>query len=566
MRPFSSSPLISHIKNLPPSDKAVALLLASVVVILSVAGLYALERMFLVEVPSYGGSLHEGVVGHPRFANPLLALSDADRDLVMLTYAGLMGYAADGTLVPVLAEGYEVSEDGTTYTFRLRKNAKFADGTGVSADDVVFTVEKAQDPSLRSPELANWASIRAEALDARTVRFTLPSPYAPFLADATLGILPARLWRGVKNEEFPFSPLVQEPVGAGPFTVADVVRDGNGTITRYDLVANEDYALGRPYLDRMRFTFFDDAEALYEALRVGRVESGYGLAAQAASEGVLIEVPYARVFGVFWNQVKEPVFARLEVRKALSVALDRGALVQEALGGYGSEAYGPVPPGSLSAPVHEGVVLDRIEEAASLLEDGGWAYDADARVWKHDAAGELSVTLSTGNVPELKAVAEHLRRDWEKLGVPVEIEVHEPSALASDVIRPRAFGALLFGMSVGREHDLFAFWDSSEREAPGLNVAQYANRAADALLEDIREEPDREKRSALLAELDATIAEDYPAAFTHAPDFLYRIPKDLRGFALSEVALPSDRLSGAASWYKRTEWVWPAFVKGVRSE
>ncbi len=158
-------------------------------------------------------------MGAPRFVNPLLALSDTDRDLTALTYAGLTGTNAAGATTMVLAQSYTVSSDGTMYTFVLRPNARFSDGTQVTTDDVVFTIQKAQDPALKSPQYADWANVRVEAVDAHTVRFTLAKPYAPFLTSTTLGILPARLWRNVPDAEFPFSPLMERPVGAGMFRV-----------------------------------------------------------------------------------------------------------------------------------------------------------------------------------------------------------------------------------------------------------------------------------------------------------------------------------------------------------
>jgi len=491
------------------------------VVLSGLAGLYALERSMLVEVPARGGSLTEGVIGSPRFVNPLLALSDVDRDLARLTYAGLMGIGADGSLIPVLAEEYTISEDGKTYTFTLREDAEFSDGRPVTADDVVYTVQKAQDPGLKSPELANWANIRAAIVDARTVSFTLPKAYAPFLADATLGILPAHLWRNVPNEEFPFSPKMERPVGAGPFKVTDVVRGGSGTIEKYVLSANGSYALGRPYLDEITFVFFSQEMELENALRAGRIDSAYGIPTKGA-----LSAPYSRVFGVFFNGSENPALARIQVRKALSVAIDRDAIIENILGGYATAAYGPVPPGSL--PIREESTLSRqarIEEASGVLEEDGWEYDEETRRWKHEKEElELEVTVKTSNVPELKAVAAAVQSDWQQLGVPVSIELYEPGDLTQGVIRPRQYEALLFGMVVGREQDLFAFWNSSERNDPGLNIAMYANPSVDQLLAKIREESDAEARQADLERINDLIAADYPAAFTHAPDFLYTVP------------------------------------------
>lgn len=548
--------LSARIATLSPGDKLIAGVLGLFVLISGFAGLYALERTFLVEVPARGGSLTEGLVGTPRFINPLLALSDADRDLTRLTYAGLMGIGEDGNLTPVLAESYSVSEDGKTYTFVLHEDAAFSDGRPVTAEDVVFTVNKAQDPGLKSPELSNWANVRAEVVDARTVSFTLPKAYAPFLEDTTLGILPAHLWRNVPNAEFPFSPRMEKPVGAGPFKVRSVVRAGDGTIEKYVLEANSRYVLGRPYLDEITFVFFDQEENLENALRAGRIESAYGIATKNA-----LSAPYSRVFGVFFNGNENPLFARPEVREALSIALDREGIIRDALGGYATVATGPVPPGSL--PASDEVTLseeERRAEAAEVLEAKDWEYDEEARTWTNENL-VLEVTIKTSNVPELKAVASSIQDQWGRLGVPTSVELYEPGDLTQTVIRPRAFDALLFGMVVGRDQDLFAFWNSSERNDPGLNISMYTNPSVDQLLAQIREETDPVERQAALERVNELIARDYPAAFTHAPDFLYAIPGDLKGIALTRIASPSDRLATAAHWYRRTEMVWPAFAR-----
>ncbi len=519
--------------------------------------MYTLESAFLVEVPSYGGSLTEGIVGAPRFVNPLLAVTDADKDLSMLVYAGLMGYDASGRLVPVLAERYDISEDGRTYTFTLRTGAAFSDGTPVTADDVVFTVETAQNPAIKSPELANWANVDAVAVDSRTVRFTLPKAYTPFLTDATLGVMPERLWRDVSAAEFPFSPLMSNPVGAGPFRIESISRDKDGLAKSYRLRANARYPLGRPYLDSVTFLYFEESDELKEALSRGRVESAYGVPSPTA-----LRIPYSRVFGVFFNQGQNALFARAEVRKALSAAVNRDALVENVLGGYATPITGPVPPGLGADIPPPPSSADPADDAKSILSSAGWKFDDEAGMWK--LASEklsLSVGIQTANVPELKAIAEQVKRDFEAAGVPTEVELYDPAALSADIIRPRKFDALLFGMVVGRDRDLFAFWDSSERNDPGLNVAQYASRKVDDLLEKLRSETDPAAIAEHLTTVNALIAADYPAVFLEAPDFLYTLPADVRGVELTHVATPPDRLLGIRHWYRHTEWVWPGLAR-----
>lgn len=557
-----SVPAFEHIqeriRSLSPGDRVIFYALAVLVGVASIYGLYALEKSLLVEVPAYGGSLVEGEVGSPQFINPLLTISDADRDLSALVYAGLMGLSGDGSLVPVLAESYSLSLDGKVYTFTLRKNATFTDGTPVTAQDVVFTVRKAQDPGLKSPEYANWSGVSVTAVDQHTVRFTLTKPYAPFLGLTTLGILPSRLWQNISNEEFPFSTLETNPIGAGPFKVADVSRDASGLIRGVSLDQNSEYVLGRPYLDRIRFDFYSRAEDLAMAVRGGAVESAYDV-----SMGGVLTAPYARVFGVFWNPGEKQVYARAEVRKALSLALDRQHIVDTVLGGYATAIMGPVPPGGnvKQAPVPKS--SDPTTAAARVLQSAGWSYDGTKRTWKHAGAKQTleRITLRTSNVPELRNVASAVKTDWEKLGIPVDIELYEPGDLSQNVIRPRKYEALLYGMVIGRDQDLYAFWNSGERNDPGLNIAQYANKAVDALLESVRGSTDEAMRAADLQKIEDSIAADHPAAFIYAPDFTYAVPENLHGVVLPQIITPADRFSTVATWYRVTDRVWPFLAR-----
>jgi len=544
----------SSLKRLSSGDRVIAYTLLGLVVVASLAALYTLEQHFLIRVPAYGGSLTEGEVGNPQFVNPLLAISDSDNDLTALTYAGLMGLDASGNLVPVLASGYTVSPDGKTYTFIIRPTAEFSDGTPVTADDVVFTVQKAQDPSLESPEFADWSGVTATAINANTVQFVLDKPYTPFLANLTLGILPAHVWRNISDAEFPFSSFTVEPVGAGPFMVSNVSRNSSGLITNYQLVANPHYVLGRPYLDSIDFVFYTEQQDLQNALQNGSVGSAYGIPEPGA-----LTASYARVFGVFLNPNSNALFARPEVRKALSLAIDRNNIVNNVLGGYATAILGPVPPGSGIQETPVPTYADPTEEAASILEAAGWTYDGNSRAWVNASAklsmGEL--TIKTSNVPELKAVATAIKQDWQNLGIETDIELYEPGDLNQNVIRPRKYDALLFGEVIGRSEDLYAFWDSSQQSDPGLNIAEYANKTVDALLDDARQTADEGTRLNDLQQIENDISADYPASFVYAPDFVYVVPKNLYGVVLPQISIPADRFAGVTDWYIRTQSVWP---------
>jgi len=553
--------LRERIRVFSPGDRLLFYISATLVGSASLLGLYALEQSLLVQIPAYGGILTEGEVGSPRFINPLLAISDADRDLVALTYAGLMGLSGSGTLVPVLAESYVISDDNKTYTFVVREDAKFSDGTPVTATDIVFTVEKAQDPALKSPEYTAWSGVHVEEVDQRTVRFILPKPYTPFLGLTTLGILPSHLWGKISNEQFPFSNLETNPVGAGPFKIVSIARDASGLIESVALAENPYFALGRPYLDGIRFNFYSRTEDLASALASGAIESAYDVSTTRA-----LTAPYARVFGVFWNPNEKQVYARAEVRKALSLAIDRQTIVDIVLGGYATAIMGPVPPGGTVQQVLIPQSEDSTAAAAQVLQSAGWSYNGTQRVWENTSIKQTldGITIRTSNVPELKNVASAVKTDWEQLGIPVTIELYEPGDLSQNVIRPRKYEALLYGMVIGRDQDLYAFWDSQERNDPGLNIALYTNKTVDALLEEVRSSTDQKKRESDLQKIEDIIASEYPAAFLYAPDFTYTVPDDLQGIQLPQIITPADRFATVASWYRSTDSVWPFLVKKNR--
>ncbi|HEV8666804.1 MAG TPA: hypothetical protein VN665_03075, partial [Candidatus Paceibacterota bacterium] len=127
--------------------------------------------------------------------------------------------------------------------------------------------------------------------------------------------------------------------------------------------------------------------------------------------------------------------------------------------------------------------------------------------------------------------------------------------------RPRKYDALLFGEVIGRELDLFAFWDSSQRNDPGLNIAEYANSTADKILEQLRTTSDDNTRAQLYGQFEDQLNADIPAIFLYAPDFVYIVPKQLAGLNLGFIEEPSDRFLSVTDWHLETDAVYPIFAK-----
>lgn len=554
-----------------------------------VAGVSALVT---VTTPSYGGTLLEGVVGSARFINPLLVLSQPDQDIAALVYSGLMRAKPDGSLVPDLAESYAISSDGRTYTFKMRKNAVFHDGVRVTASDVLFTVEGAVNPAINSPRRADWTGVSVSSPDDQTVVFTLPHAYAPFLQNTTLGILPKHLWEKIPPEEFPFSMLNTHPVGSGPYRINRVQSDSSGAASRYDLSAFKNYVLGMPYLKHISFIFYPDTDALIKGLNSHKIDAAAGISSPALSrikrtDLYSIETPLPRVFGVFFNQSHNPVLAESGVRRALEAALDKNEIVQEVLGGRGRVLDGPIPPemlkgASLALPHPLGTALRSSGEAnaqfessaRSILTGSGWTYQeaqtgsasrTPGGIWtkstgKSASPKTLSFTLATADNAELVATGKGLVAAWKKIGVQVDLQIYPLAELNTDVIRPRSYDALLFGEVEGPELDLYAFWHSSQRNDPGLNLALYANPKTDAILAQARATIDDGERAKLYEQFAALLASDNPAIFLYAPNFLYIVPSKLKGVALGSLSTPADRFQSVYEWYTDSQQVWKIFT------
>ncbi len=560
--------------QMSPGEKLLTLFFSFLLLLSTVLLLGQLNQYLTVEIPAPGGEVREGVIGFPRFVNPLLSSSDADRDLVSLVYSGLMKATPEGELVLDLAESYSVSDDGLVYTFILRDDIRFHDGAPVTADDVLFTISKTRDTIIKSPKRANWEGVAIEQLSDREVQFILPEPYSPFLENTTIGILPKHIWGNIEPEQFAFSSFNIEAVGSGPYEIKKVQRNEAGIPEFYRLERFSNYALGTPHIETISIHFYSNESLLVDGFRKGEIDSINSISTDVArdlSNSQRIEQhPLPRIFGVFFNQNEAPIFTHNEVRRALNIAVNRDAIVEQVLNGYGTVITGPIPGGTVDSILLEAQprstttapqLSDREARAVEILEEYGWEFNEELGYRVKDGKEDLVFSISTSNAEELKRVADIVKNSWERIGAKVTVELFEIGTLNQDVIRPRAYNALLFGEIVGREKDLFAFWHSSQRNDPGLNIALYANITSDKLLQSIRTSQDLEEREEQFALFEEEIAQDVPAVFLYSPDFIYIVPKKIKGLELGTVTTPAERFLSVHDWYINTDRVWKIFAQ-----
>ena len=559
------------IQSFTLAERAVFTVCATLFIASGLILLWSVSDAYLVSVPTEGGKLTEGIVGNPRFINPVLALSEADKNLTALIYSGLVRVTPEGKVENDLASSITIAENLLTYTVTLDTDARFHDGTPVTADDVVFTVGKIIDPLIKSPRRGNWEGITVTKIDDLTVAFTLKKPYAPFIYNLTIGILPRHIWKNVTADEFSFSQFNTLPVGSGPYQIARVERNEGGIPDYYELSPAKDTKNEEPFLKTLVFRFYPSETMLIDAYNGNHVESVAGISPERleeleAKDRQVIDSPLPRIFAVFFNQSRSKVLQDKAVRQALNLTAPRQEIITEVFGGFATPIDGPLPAGLYPWTTYTASTTPEtaLEEARGVLAAAGWKPNSETGKLEKKIGNDtmtLSFSISTGDAPELKEVANHLVAAWEKLGATVSVLAFETGELNQSVIRPRVFDALLFGEMVGRDADLYPFWHSSQRTDPGLNIAIYANSKADKLLEEARSAADQSEVEADDKAFAAEVAKDVPAVFLYTPNFLYVLPEKVKSVTVGALLASQDRFAGIRDWYVETDKVWSIFLK-----
>lgn len=520
-----------------------------------------------VVVPDAGGTYVEGVVGAPQYINPLLCpLHDEDRDLCSLVFAGLTRFNENGDITPDLATTWSISDDGITYTFKLRPDARWQDGIPVTAADVLFTVGLLQDPKFPGrPDIgALWQSVAASRIDNLTVAFALSQPYAPFLDFTTLGLLPQHVLSGTAASGLEQAPFNLQPTGNGAWRVAEV-NTSNGRVTSVALEPSAAYFGRKPNLSRVVFRYYPNSEAAFEALRSGDVD-GVGNIPLALSkraealDGVNIYAAgRSRYSALFINQRRDSGAIALSdkaVRQALMYALDRERIISDVLGGQAVVADTLFIPGTWAFdPEVKHYALDR-DRAARLLRDAGYelatVQPSNVTVWQKN--GEpVAFTLLTQDDSARRAVAEAVARQWRDLGV--QVSVQPVRNLVRDFLSSRQFQVALVESLVDGDPDPYPLWHQSQIVAPGQNYAGFDNKDASEWLEKARVTTDRGVRADYYRRFQELFAEELPALPLYYPVYQYALSSRVRRVQVPPLVYPSDRLRTLADWYVNTRRV-----------
>jgi peptide/nickel transport system substrate-binding protein len=480
--------------------------------------------------PAYGDSLVEGSIGEPSNLIPILSSDSASHDVAALVYNRLLKYDKDINLTGDLAESWQVSPDGLTITFRLRKGVKWHDGAGFTSRDVLYTYRVTIDPKTPTPYAEDFKQIKkAEAPDPYTFRVTYEKPFSPALSSWTAAyILPAHLLEG---KDITRTPLSRKPVGTGPYRFKDWAAG-----QKLSLESFHEYFEGRPFIDRYVYRIIPDTSTMYMELKAGGLDimplTSVQYKRQTGTPEFLArfnKYRYADFSYVYLGyNLQNPLFSDKRVRQAITSAINKDEIVQGALLGMGQIAHGPYKPGTWAYNPGVKDLGYNPEKARTLLAEAGWKRGSDGMLVKDGRPFRFTVLTNQGNEQRLKT-AQIIQQRLRAVGIDVKIRVLEWSSFITHFIDKRNFEAVILAWTITPDPDIFDVWHSSKTGPKELNFIGFRNAEVDRLIEEGRRTFDEEKRKRCYYRIQEILAEEQPLTFLYVPDALPAVSARFRG-------------------------------------
>jgi peptide/nickel transport system substrate-binding protein len=496
--------------------------------------------------PAYGDALVVGSIGEPSTLIPLLASDSASHDVAGQIYNGLVRYDKNLNLEGDLAESWDVSPDGLTITFHLRKGVKWHDGTEFTVRDVLYTYRVTIDPKTPTAYADAFKQVRrVESPDSYTFKVTYDKPFAPALESWGMAILPAHLLEG---KDITRSELARHPVGTGPYRFREWVAG-----QKLVLESNHDYYEGRPYIDRYIYRIIPDNSTMYMELKAGALDmmglSPVQFQRQTNTPAFLARYNKYRypasAYTYLGYNLRHPLFSDRRVRQALTSAINKDEIVHGVLLGMGQVAHGPYKPGTWACNPHIKDFDYDPGRAKRLLAEAGWKEtNSDGILVKDGKPFSFTILTNQGNDQRLKT-ALIIQQRLKKVGIEVKIRVIEWASFLSRFIDKGNFEAVMLGWTIGQDPDLFDIWHSSKTGPKELNFVGFKNAEVDRLLVEGRGVFDREKRRLCYWRFQDILAEEQPYTFLYVPDALPVVSARFRGIEPA----PAGIMHNFIRWY-----------------
>lgn len=517
-----------------------------------------LSNYFQTLKPVPGGSFSEGILGNYTNANPIYAKTNVDHAVSSLVFSGLLKYNSENKLVGDLASAYTVDSSGLNYTFSIRPNLTWQDGEPLTSDDVAFTFNLIKNPNTGSPLFASWQGISVSTPNPLTIVFTLPNPLSSFVYSLTTGIIPSHILKNIQPgtmRTINFNTI--SAVGAGPFSLTAVKVKGNTPQTRKEIIQLSPFAKywqGKPKLSSFAISAYNDQDNMINSFKNRSLDAMSGLTTVPNGinkSAVQYTFPLTAAEMVFLKTTSSPL-KDLNVRKALVMATNQTEIINSL--NYTSIAVDePLLKNQIAYdPKYAQAQFNPIK-ASEILTSNGWIIGKGNIRYKNGQP--LNISLTASNSKEATVDAQLLKKQWQAVGASVNLHLLNDSDLQY-ALSYHNYDAILYGISIGADPDVYAYWDSSQvdpRSPFRLNLSEYSSSTADNALEQGRTRLDLNLRVIKYQPFLQAFQADAPAIGLYQPRYLYISSINIFGLKPHEINNSTDRYSNVVNWEIRQD-------------
>lgn len=551
---------VKRLGNLTPVKRFVGSWLLLMVLLIGslIAQNLLLSNHFQTLRPVPGGIYNEGMLGTFTNASPLYATSNVDSSVSKLLFAGLFTYDVHNRLTGDLARNYSVDSTGTTYTVHLKPHLTWQDGQPLTSADVLFTYQTIQNADAQSPLRSSWQGIIVTAPNAQTVVFKLPNSLASFPYAMTNGIVPAHLLDKIPAVDLRSADFnTVHPVGAGPFALQAIKVTGNDPTTAQEqlaLVPFANYQGGQPKLQEFIVHAYAAEADLVKAFRGGQLNGAEGLDSVPTSvtklSSLQVHSPLLTAANMVFFKTTAGVLADQQLRTALIQATDVSKIIKSL--GYATHAVRePFLTGQLGYDSKLAQPNFNLTAAQQALDADGWIVGKDGL--RSKSGQPLQFTLSAADTPEYRSVTRQLQQQWRAAGVDLRLQLQN-NADFQNTLAYHNYDAVLYGIAIGPDPDVFVYWDSSQadiRSSNRLNLSEYKSSQADTSIESGRTRINPGLRAVKYQPFLQAWQHDSPALGLYQPRLLYLTNGPVAGFSDGSLNSAADRFDNVQNWQIR---------------
>ncbi|MFA5879614.1 MAG: peptide-binding protein [Candidatus Margulisiibacteriota bacterium] len=488
-----------------------------------------------IKLDYFDNTLKLNLGAEPSILNPILFTDGPSAEIVGLIFNGLFKVAEDLSMKPDLVASYKISSDGKIYIFKLRQDIFWHDGKKFTCDDVIFTFQKLFDLKTntvrRSDFVISGKSIRFVKIDNYTLKAILPEPFAPFLVNLGIGILPKHL---LNNKNINTADFNRHPIGTGPFKFVDWQTNQFVKLSR-----NDAYYFKKPKIARILFKIIPNENTAFIALKKGEID----LASIPIREvkrlknnsEISIYNYYPLSYTYLGFNLKNPILKDLRVRQAIALAIDRKAMIKAVLRNFGKVAYVTESPYSWAYPDLKSIdkYTYNPEKTKKLLENLGYQYNQNTKFFEKDGKIlEFTIITNKGNVYREKT-AEIIQQFLARSGIKVNIQLMEWSSFIKVINEPKDpkdFDLVLLGWSLSIDPDSYSLWYSKEYPR-GFNFIGYNNKIIDELLVKERQSINKAERKKVFQEIYQVLAFELPYYTLYYPEAVVGVNNRVRNLS-----------------------------------